>query len=505
MTAETKLIKARTGDEMLAALAEGMGGGDAPTLEELAAWWPDCPDADRKEANKRLAALFVGRFRMTTDPPFVAESAQWSSTAAAVNVVMVQAHPVEDLSSVTIDNSNGDSVELLPDLAAPVEIRRRLTLTAFPVVHRVWRAEARAAVRVARSTDATPPKAPHPLAPIVRAWAAQPTAVAPYPVRRRASLPNPTRDPGPLPDFASRDAPDPPEQTTLFDDLPGTANTTAPHWILALYERSGGAISQGGRLPLAISLVIGAMVRLPVERRTGNWHKLRFPHRIEHEGMEGAPWLPGTPAVERWLWPDGWGNRYRNAHQIRTALRATHRQLGWHYFPGVGDVLMLSPSVIPRTRTDPMVEFTIRIPKRAAHGGQLDWPRFARYAVESATLARAYLSATAHMHRSAHKGHPITREIAAPLLGPDGKPRRRKGGALIRSPTATEPNPSAQFVRRITDRDLALMIGHSPQKARGRWQRQRAREAFERLAADGVIDLHREGTGFHIFGPDGKP
>ena len=229
MTAETKLIKARTGDEMLAALAEGMGGGDAPTLEELAAWWPDCPDADRKEANKRLAALFVGRFRMTTDPPFVAESAQWSSTAAAVNVVMVQAHPVEDLSSVTIDNSNGDSVELLPDLAAPVEIRRRLTLTAFPVVHRVWRAEARAAVRVARSTDATPPKAPHPLAPIVRAWAAQPTAVAPYPVRRRASLPNPTRDPGPLPDFASRDAPDPPSKrrsSTIFRAPPTPQHRT---------------------------------------------------------------------------------------------------------------------------------------------------------------------------------------------------------------------------------------------------------------------------------------
>ena len=80
-----------------------------------------------------------------------------------------------------------------------------------------------------------------------------------------------------------------------------------------------------------------------------------------------------------------------------------------------------------------------RSARTAAHGARLDWPRFARYGVQSATLARAYLSAVAAMHRTARDGHPITRTIAAPILNADGKPIRRKGGAIVRSAVAASP------------------------------------------------------------------
>ena len=116
-------------------------------------------------------------------------------------------------------------------------------------------------------------------------------------------------------------------------------------------------------------------------------------------------------------------------------------------------------------------------------------------------MARAYLSAGAHLHRSAHKGHPVTRMIAAPILDANGEPARRKGGAIVRSATEVAPNPQARFVRALTDTDLARMIGHPARTSRGRWQRHRAREVFERLAADGVIDLERAGKAFRIFGP----
>ena len=83
---------------------------------------------------------------------------------------------------------------------------------------------------------------------------------------------------------------------------------------------------------------------------------------------------------------------------------------------------VLFPSVIPRVPSDPLIEFTIRIPRSAAAGDRVDWPRLVSYGARSSRMFRAYLSVTAWLGRSAKRGHPITRLIAAPVVDQDGAP-----------------------------------------------------------------------------------
>ena len=164
---------------------------------------------------------------------------------------------------------------------------------------------------------------------------------------------------------------------------------------------------------------------------------------------------------------------------------------------------MMFPSVIPAQRGDPLVEFTARVPRVAAHGDRLNWPHLLAYGADSARLFRAYLAVTAWLGRSAKRGHPITRQIAAPVHGPDGKPtRRRKGGAIIRSATERIDNPAARYVGPpLSEADLTRMIGFDPSN---RYRRRDARTAFERMEADGVIEIERSGAGWLLFGgPNG--
>ncbi len=238
-----------------------------------------------------------------------------------------------------------------------------------------------------------------------------------------------------------------------------------------------------------------------------------MPHRIEHEhprGCDCRSLLPcpfsGVASMERRLWPDGWnrGDRYSRWHLIPETLDSLRRSwAGWLSVPGVGSVAVLNPTAIPRERTAPLVELTVRIPSEAAHGGRFSIARHRAYSVESATLACAHLSAVAQMHRSAHRGHPVTRMIAAPVLDKRGEAIRRKGGAIVRSETETTPNPASRYVAGLTDSDLAQLIGYARKRAAGRRERHRAREVFERLAEDGVIDLQRDGKLWRIFGPEG--
>ena len=109
-------------------------------------------------------------------------------------------------------------------------------------------------------------------------------------------------------------------------------------------------------------------------------------------------------------------------------------------------------STRPR-RSDCLVEFVLRLPVEAAHGDRLDWPQLCHYGQRSATLYRAYLGAVAFMGRSARNGQPITERIAAPVLGPDGKQLRGKGGRIRRDPTQTIPNPAARYVRELSEGD----------------------------------------------------
>ena len=62
------------------------------------------------------------------------------------------------------------------------------------------------------------------------------------------------------------------------------------------------------------------------------------------------------------------------------------------------------------------------------------------------------------LDNSAHNGRPITRQIAAPITGSDGKPKRRKGGVIVRDPDTLINNPRARYVQRLTDHDAARFI-----------------------------------------------
>ncbi len=187
----------------------------------------------------------------------------------------------------------------------------------------------------------------------------------------------------------------------------------------------------------------------------------------------------------------------RDWHRLPEALNRMKRDLGYVPVDG-GRIALVFPSVIPDSMNFPVVEFTVRIPASAASGARVDWNRLRQYRLGSAALYRAYLAAVAFMDRAAHHGHGITAEIAPPVLGPDGKPLRDKGGKIERSLTETIPNRHAHFVKALDDRDLTRMIGLDPDS---RDHRYKARRAFERLATDGVIDLRKDRGGSRIFAP----
>lgn len=334
----------------------------------------------------------------------------------------------------------------------------------------------------------------HPLGPVMAAWLASRTIpVSPFEPRRRASLPRLHRITEALPGFPAHLAPSSTSQLCL----PGIGSMVAgcPSWLLWMFDAAGGeSMAQGRGAPWPMRLFVGALLHLSIAERDGEWHTLRFPvfdvqnetGRIERSG------------VTSWLHPGGWQNRRRDWSRFPAALDAMRDRLAYVPVQGLGDVAMLVPSVIPRAMSDPIVEFTIRVPRSAARGARISWPRLCEYGTESAALYRAYLSVSAHLDHSARSGHPITRLIGAPVLGDDGKPKRRTRGAIIRSSTELEPNPSAHYVPFLTDGDLARMIGFDGDN---RFRRRDARKAFERLDDDGIIDLVPEHRGFRLYGP----
>ena len=115
-------------------------------------------------------------------------------------------------------------------------------------------------------------------------------------------------------------------------------------------------------------LFVGALLHLGIHNRDGRWHALRF----------------DTEYVIGWLHPKGWGNRRRDWERFADALDAMFERLTYVHVAGVGGVAMVFPSVIPRTPSDPYVEFTVRIPAMAARGARIDWPRLCAYGTRSA-------------------------------------------------------------------------------------------------------------------------
>ena len=304
----------------------------------------------------------------------------------------------------------------------------------------------------------------HPAAALIRTWWSKPKPVEPYRPRPRAVLANwdaagdkdrillQARQPMPVP-----------EGGQLLLDLPELTPKGSASWLLDLFDRAGGqSMRQGRGAPWDMRLFVGAMLHLPIAKRDGQWHTLSLP----------------TEEVIGWLHPDGWHNQGRDWQRLPDALFRMNRELGFVEIEGIGYVQVVGATIIPKKLSDPVVEFTVRIPKTAAYGARLDWQRLCQYGQVSAVLYRAYLAAVDFMHLSAEQGKAIEQAVK----GEDGK---------------LQPNPSARYVRGLTKGELTEMIGLDLGK---RDNPRRAIAAFERLADDEVIDLERDGSLFRIFG-----
>lgn len=451
MTLADRLLKATDGAAILAALHGYLRfPGDPPSEADLAEALPHL-DAPLAPANERLRAV-MGR-----------EDWHWIAT--------------------TRDNATALAAIRVPPAPAAFEI------IDLPAVHEAWR-------------DLPPGERPkHPAAPLVEAWQSRPRAVEPFRPAMRASLPRfhfLDGDAARLPGFAASNAPPPPDQLALPGFEPPLVD--CPSWLLWLYDRAGGeSLAQGRGAAWDLHLFVSAFLHLPVAARTGDWRKLTFP--VTEAVARDWP-DPAAPSIESWLHPDGWANYRRDWRRLPEALHRMASNLAYVPIPGVGSVAMVFPSAIPETREHRFVEFTLRVPRAAAAGASVDWQRLRRYRLESAALYRAYLSAAALQDRTAHRGRAITAELGVPLLDRAGKTRRRKGGRVMRSKSERQPNPLARFVRPLTDAELARLIGFDAGDKR---RRHDARKAFERLDADGVLDLRRDGSGVRLFGPDGNP
>jgi len=404
------LRAAKTLADALAALSKGLWtrsheGAACPAdrMAGGAAWWaalPEAPEHVWTEARKRLApGLPYGLPEFSLpEGGCVDLNLQAMRIRAGKAVVIDRMHPersvggeVVTVGPIRIRPLPGGKVGWLPDASC---YERDLA-----TVHALWRALGQGPG--------------HPLLPLVTWWQVRPVEAQPYRLKVRASLPRLATIEADerlrtLPGLRYGEPARQPEQLPL----PGVPDPTAaacPSAILRLYDACGGPLATQGRgAPWEVRLFVGAMLHLPVDDRDGEWRTLRF----------------SLPEVESWLHPGGWdrSNRRRDWHRLPEALMFMRREMGLLAVDGLGWVEILRPTVIPTRPTDPLVEFSIRIPRRAAHGDRIDWPRLAKYGQASAAQYRAYLVAAEFMGRSARYGQPVTHRIAAPVLGPDGKP-----------------------------------------------------------------------------------
>ena len=448
-----------------------------PTVADLAKFW-----------QKKIPRLTVwsGEFIASEAEEFFARKAEYSGPYADVAVecnkrlAVLLNNPATRWEGFPI----GDGPKTLVGLGVTQVGRNEDTgtLTAATVlfsveqVHRLWSEKWKLGTELK-----------HPLAPLVGAWLAQPPESKPYRPRERASLVAAHRikadDVKDMPGFPDGTTHGLDNQTVLpgFDALP----SGCPAWLLWAYRQTGK--SQGGVAPWDLRLWIGALLNLAIGDRDGEWHTVRV----------------DTVDVENWLHPNGWANRRKHFHKLTDALHMMDKRLSWLPVPGVGSVAMLRPTVIPTSRSDPIVEFVVRVPRTAAHGARLNWWKLSQYGCESALKYRAYLSAMCMLDHSARRGVAITAEIERPLLDSHGRPIYRKAGGgrsvVARAKGELIPNSLAKLAPKLTDKAMAQVIGHD---SNDRMSRRRARRAFEDLAVDGVIDLRTNSNGtIGLFGP----
>ena len=288
-------------------------------------------------------------------------------------------------------------------------------------------------------------------------WRIAPREVQPFEPVDRVSLPRlhraTDREVKMLPAFQAA-----PAEVSQVEDgadawLPGFEPrvTGCPSWLVHVFDRAGGGLLPGRKgAPLELRLFISALCLVH-----------------EHDRVGGvARMTPSLREVVDWLYPDGWKSRYRDFGLLPAALD----RLGSLRIP-VGDYLVsvVNAVVVPRVwDPDALVGLEVRIPRSAAQGARLDWNRLRRYGVKSAAMYRGYLALSAAMDGAARRGMPITKMIPAPVLDEHGKPKRRKGGAIIRSTKEWIPNPAGKYVPRWNDWERRQVPDATPLQALAR-------------------------------------
>ena len=345
---------------------------------------------------------------------------------------------------------------------------------------------------------------PHPLTPLVEAWLKRPTQVVPFTPRRRASLPRLAN----VTDAEAEEAmtlllPSSDEQQLTLPGIPEPIKGY-PSWLLNAFEHLVGDI-KWRRAPLSLRLFVAVLLRLRNADRDGKWHTMEFP--VLQRNVK----FPAEESLESMLYGEkGWTNWRSKDHQdgLLRALHKLHRtdatrltrpdrEGGSEFFDVSGfDGEKGAPFV------EGVVEFSVRVPRSAAHGDRIDWEALQGYGLKSRPLYCGYLSACAVIGAAAHHGHGQTAEIGKHLVGKDGKALYHKDKPK-RDNTALVPNElGKRLVRPHTKRDLARFCAMNPNIGA---DRSRAVGHFEQLDDDGHIDLRRDGDMWRIFAPRNPP
>ena len=311
------------------------------------------------------------------------------------------------------------------------------------------------------------PRPSHPLAPLVAAW--QRLAEVPATARvlvERASLARLSKlgaDEATLPDFPQREVPLANGQ--LLFDLPdfGPLVRCCPSWLLWLFDRAGGqSLSAGHGAPWDLALFVFALLHLDVADRDGTWHTLEVATLADDakrmQDATGRPW----PSAEAWLFGDsGWAKPAPRLGQAAGGA-GTHDEAR----------IPANPRHWARRRAVPVRDpvGTVR-PADPIYHPHTQGRRYRRPAGPAAAdRVSPRLGATVPclprrrcMVRSlGEKRPPDHPDDCGAGARPNGKPRRRKGGAIIRSATERTLNSAERYVAPLSEVDLTRMIGFDP-------------------------------------------
>ena len=303
----------------------------------------------------------------------------------------------------------------------------------------------------------------------------------------------------------------------LLPGMDGPA-THCPAWLLSLLDdgdaehmfdavRQGKCANRAPRhAPYLTRIFFGALAALAVpEHHTGRRHRIDTT----------------TGDIASWLFPGRWKSQARDWKTFTRALvRLGTLRVPLRLKPGSEAPECAYLAQLVNCPAVPMawhagkarVPIDISVPPQTGPAIPVNFDRLREYGVQSGLLYRGYLSCLAAMHAGARHGRRQTRLIAAPVINEaTGRPRCRKGGRVVRDKKGgLVANPGARYAPTWTDENAARFLAGVPyddavrkkNAPRLRYLRYEARQAMERLAADGVVDLEQLPDGrFRIFEP----